>query len=291
MADHHLHLHPHREVGEPPEPAVYRPGLIDEYVDHAAGLGVHELGFTEHLYRCVESADALGPFWESDSQPEAGAFSRAMVESDRVLSLESYVEVVLDAKSRGLPVLLGLEVDYFPDTIDAVLELLDPYPWDFLVGSVHWIGPWAIDTSHSKQEMKARGVDRAWREYFELVTRLAASGTVDVLAHVDLPKKYGMRPEREPLHLYELVVAAAVASGTAVEISSQGLRKPADELYPSERFLQMFHDAAVPVTLASDGHLPEEAGWGHSEVLAAARKAGYSQRLTFSGRRRRLVDL
>jgi histidinol-phosphatase (PHP family) len=265
--------------------------LIEEYVEQAASVGVTELGFTEHLYRCVEAEGVLGSFWDVPGYPELSAHSEAFVMADRTLSLEEYVDVVLAARDRGLPVQLGLEVDFFPETIDAVLELIDPYPWDFLIGSVHWIGPWAIDSSEVAWEFERRGVDRAWAEYFELAEALAGSGAVDVLAHIDVCKKYGYRPESEPIDMYAAVVEAAALTGTAVEVSSQGLRKPAAEVYPSPRFLQMFHDAGVPVTLASDGHVPEEAGWGHDEVVAAARAAGYVSRLSFDRRRRIPVSL
>mgnify|MGYP000228776240 CR=1 FL=1 len=291
MSDHHLHLHPHNESGVAHPPATYRPGLIEEYVEQAASVGVTELGFTEHLYRCTEAAEVLGRFWDVPGHPELSAHSRAFVEADRTLSLEQYVDVVLAAKDRGLPVQLGLEIDFFPESIDAVLELIEPYPWDFLIGSVHWIGPWAIDSSEVAWEFERRGVDQAWSDYFELVEALAGSGTVDVLAHVDVCKKYGYRPEAEPVDMYAAVVEAAALTGTAVEVSSQGLRNPAGEVYPSPRFLQMFHDAGVPVTLASDGHVPEQAGWGHDEVVAAARAAGYVSRLSFDRRRRTPVPL
>ena len=287
MSDHHLHLHRHNEVGQEPFPTDHRPGLIEEYVDQAATIGVNELGFTEHLYRCVEASDALGEFWDVPEHPELAAHTAAFIEADRTLSLESYVEVVLDAKAAGLPVQLGLEIDFFPESIDRVMELIEPYPWDFLIGSVHWIGPWAIDSSEVAWEFDRRGIEQAWRDYFALVESLAASGTVDVLAHVDVCKKYGYRPQHEPIDLYAAVVAAARATGTAVEVSSQGLRNPADEVYPSKRFLKMFFDAGVPITFASDGHSPYQAGMGHAEVVAAAIEAGYSTRLSFDRRTRR----
>jgi len=91
--------------------------------------------------------------------------------------------------------------------------------------------------------------------------------------------------------MYATVVEAAVRSSTAVEVSSQGLRKPAGEEYPSPLFLRMFHQAGVPITLASDGHAPEEAALGHDEVVAAARAAGYTTRLRFERRRRFEVPL
>ncbi len=287
MSDHHLHLHPHAGGDVPPaSDDVDYEALIDRYVSVGADRGIDELGFTEHLYRFVESENALGRFWESDTHPELAEHSRRFVEADRTLSIETYVEAITAAKDRGLPVRLGLEIDYFPDTIDAVLALIDPYPWDFLIGSVHWIGPWAIDSSQVAAEFERRGVEQAWSEYFELVRSLAASGAVDVLAHVDVCKKYGYRPEREPLESYAAVVAAAVETGTAVEVSSQGLRKPAAEEYPSPAFLEMFHAAGVPITLASDAHAADDVGDANDRLVDAARKAGYETRLGFEGRTR-----
>jgi histidinol-phosphatase (PHP family) len=263
---------------------VYPPGHIEAYVETAARRGVEELGFTEHLYRCVESRDALGRWWEREPDQRLASHTQGFVSADRNLSLDAYVTAVEDAKSRGLPVLLGLEVDFFPETIGAVLELLEPYPWDFLIGSVHWIGGWAIDSSEAGYEWDERGIEAGYDQYFALETQLAASGAVDVLAHVDLVKKYGHRLPDEPLDHYETVVAAAASSGTAVEVSSQGLRKPVAEVYPSPVFLRMFHEAGVPITLASDGHVPQEAAWGHDAVVEAAREAGYGKRLRFRNR-------
>lgn len=284
MSDYHLHLHPHEPAAGGPPPGQYPPGLIEAFVEAAAARGVEELGFTEHLYRCVESGPVLGRWWEREAQPRLAEHTRRFVAADRNLSLDAYVNAVQAAKDEGLPALLGLEVDFFPETIEAVLDLLDPYPWDFLIGSVHWLGGWAVDSSTATFGFELHGVRRAYEDYFDLEARLAASGTVDVLAHVDVVKKYGYRLPEEPVDLYRRVVEAAASSGTAVEISSQGLRYPVGEIYPSPLLLQMFHDAGVPITLASDAHDPDGAGWGHDEVVAAARAAGYRERLRFHKR-------
>ena len=291
MSDYHLHLHPHEPTDVGPPPGVYPPGHIESFVETAANRGVTEIGFTEHLYRCVESEAPLGRFWESEPVRELAEHSAAFVAADRTLSLEKYVEAVVAAQDRGLPVKLGLEVDFFPETVEAVAELLRPYPWDFLIGSVHWIGGWAIDSSASLFGWDIKGLEWGWSGYFDLAVELARSGTVDVLAHIDLPKKYGIRLPDEPTVRYDEVVAAAVASGTAVEVSSQGLRKPAAEVYPSPEFLRRFHAAGVPITLASDGHYPHEAAEGHAEVVAAARAAGYTTHLRFDKRRAYPVEL
>jgi len=272
--------------------------LIEQYCRVARNRGVPELGFTEHLYRFRESERVLGAFWEADRRKDSSRsalsdFTAQMVELDRVFWIEQYVEAVLAAKERGLPVLLGLEVDFIPGTEEAVAELLAPYPWDFLLGAVHWVGGWAIDTSECSSEFERRGVERTWEQYFGLVVEMIRSDIPDVLAHVDLCKKYGHRPAAEPFDLYRQVVKAATESGMAVEVSSQGLRNPAQEIYPSPAFLQMFHRAGVPITLASDGHRPEEVGWGRREVVSAAASAGYRTYLGLGGdpHRRPLPDI
>jgi histidinol-phosphatase (PHP family) len=292
MTDYHLHLHPHRPLPGAPPMGEYPPAYIDRYVEVARSRGVFELGFTEHLYRCVEAADALGRWWEGEANPLLRAQIVEMLDRERDLSLEAYVAVVLDAKARGLPVKLGLEVDFEPGTEQRVLELIAPYPWDFLIGSVHWIGGWDFVRHDAGDEFRRRGIEVAWRQYFELETALAASGMVDVLAHVDVVKKVGLRPAPEVIEeLCRPVVTAAVQSGVALEVSSGGLRRESREIFPGPALLAMFGRAGVPITLASDAHMAADAAWGNDLVVAAARAAGYRYQLLFERRERSLVPL
>ncbi len=291
MSDYHLHLHPHgRHYAWPPF-AEYPEGLIESYVEAGAARGVTDIGFTEHLYRTTEGAAVLGRFWDAEKQTDLRLHTEALMAEDAGLSLPGYVDAVLAAKDRGLPVKLGLEVDFVPGTIEAVLELLAPYPFDFLIGSVHWVGGWSIDSSSVTHEFERRGVSQAWEDYFAIATDLARRGVVDVLAHIDLCKKFGHRPYPEPLHLYRRVAEAAARSGTAVEVSSQGLRYPIAEAYPSPAFLEIFAQAGVPITLASDAHDAATVAFAHDHLVARAREAGYAERLTFTARTRRLVPL
>jgi histidinol-phosphatase (PHP family) len=244
------------------------------------------VGFTEHLYRCVESVDALGRWWETDPNQELAEETGAYVASERVLSLDAYVDAVLAAKDRGLPVLLGLEVDFFPETIEAVLDLLKPYPFDFLIGSTHWLGAWGIDLPQQVHEFARRGKELAYEEYFAAETELAASGTVDVLAHADVVKKQGVILDTPPLELYDQLAKAAGASGVAVEVSTAGLHQPVEEMYPHPDLLQRMHSAGVPITIASDAHHPENCGRDREQAIGLARSVGYRSHVTFNDRRR-----
>lgn len=292
MADYHVHLHPHGPWnGAGPAPGHYPPGHLEAYVERAAGRGAEEVGFTEHLYRCVESVDVLGPFWNDPSAPIAAAETESWVPGDVWMSLDAYVSQVVDAKDRGLPVKLGLEVDFFPHTIDAVLDLLAPYPWDFLVGSVHWVGGWSVDHDISVAEFDRRGVRRSYEDYFGVVRELARSGHLDVLGHVDVVKKFGHLLDTPPIDLYDAVVAAAVEGGMAVEVSTSGIHERVGEIYPAAPFLERFNRAGVPITLASDAHVAAHTARDFDVAVEWARAAGYTTRTIFSARSGRQVPL
>ena len=286
MGDYHVHIHPHRETPGAPPPGEFPADYIDRYVEVALSRGVSEVGFVEHLYRCVESQPALGLWWKRDPHPHLVREMDEIMARELDMSLDRYVEAILAAKARGLPVKLGLEVDFEPGTVQAVMDLIAPYPWDYLIGSVHWIGAWWFLRPSGPAELERRGVRRAFEEYFDLATALAETGMVDSLGHVDVIKVAGIVPDGSLAYLWDPVVEATAGSGMAVEISSQGLLRAVREIYPAPGFLARFAAAGVPITLASDAHTPDESAFGYDRIVAAAREAGYSEYLRFSARRR-----
>lgn len=286
MADYHVHIHPHRDVPGAPPPGEFPADYIDRYVEVALSRGAEEVAFVEHLYRCVESEPVLGQWWKSDPNPHLVREMDEIMARELDMSLDRYVEAILAAKARGLPVKLGLEVDYEPGTVQKVIDLIAAYPWDYLVGSVHWIGAWWFLRASAPAEYVRRGVRRAFEEYFELATALAESGMADSLGHVDVIKVHGQIPDGSLRDLWDPVVEATARSGIAVEISSQGLLRTVKEIYPAPAFLDLFHGAGVPITLGSDAHTPDEAAFGYDRIVQAARDAGYSEYLRFDARKR-----
>jgi hypothetical protein len=135
-----------------------------------------------------------------------------------VYDLEPYVESVLAARGRGLPVKLGLEVDYVPGREVETRGLLAPYPWDYLLGSVHFLGELSVDGEEFLLA-DAVGVEEAWRLYFETLAAAARSRLFDSLSHPDLVKIFGHRAASFD---YGPVVDAIADSGVAVEVSTPG---------------------------------------------------------------------
>jgi histidinol-phosphatase (PHP family) len=268
IVDYHMHLRAPREG--PHEPLEHTLVAVERFVERAAERGVDEIAFTEHVYYFRQTRE----LWSLPYHLERCVFD-----------LDGYVGAVVDAKDRGLPVKLGLEVDRVPGQQDRLMELLEPYPWDLLLGSVHEVLDVAIDQRPGIWERLS--VDDVWREYVASVSDLAAGGHVDVMSHPDLAKIYGRRPSPEVMaDLHESFAAAIGEAGVAIEVSTAGLRKPVGEIYPAEDLLRAFHRHGVPITTAADAHEPQLVGEDFDLALELIRRVGYDTVSVFDGRAR-----
>jgi histidinol-phosphatase (PHP family) len=288
VLDYHLHLWPHTQ--REAEATVEQ---VAAYCERAAAAGVTEIAVTEHLFRFTQARDLLWGFWDDDPDAALHAGMAAYWDHHAHVDLDSYVNVVEVVKGAGLPVVCGLEVDYYEGRMDEVADLLTGYPFDVLLGSVHWLGAWrfdVLDDPLTMAEWEARDVDAVWDAYTRAMEELAASRTCDVLAHPDLVKVAGRRPAI-PDECYDRIAEAAATSGMAAELSSAGWRKPVGEEYPAPPLLRRFVERGVPLTTASDAHsLPDVADRADAlrDLLVAA---GVSELCAFRGRQPHVVEV
>jgi histidinol-phosphatase (PHP family) len=272
LTDYHLHLRPDDE--DTTAERYFTADNVDRYLRAAGAVGVEELGVSEHVYRFQQALELWShPLWQSNGRDD----------------LDAYCEFV-----RGTSLKLGLECDFVPGAEDRTAAMLEARDFDYVVGSVHFVGEEAVD--HPGWDIWDGGgdADEVWRRYFESLAECARSGLFDILAHPDLVKVWGgMRPqpERDPRHFYEPAVAAIAESGIAVEISTAGLRKPVGELYPARGFAEMCVEAGAPFALSSDAHLPEQVGFGYDIALDFLEGLGVGEICVFEQRRRRLAPL
>ena len=290
MLDYHLHLWPHGQQASAP--------TLDElaaYCDEAAAKGVTEIALTEHLFRFRQVDDIARGWWNEDDEasPELKATMADYWHEHNHADLDAYVEAVLDAKRQGLSVVLGLEVDYYADRMHKVGDLLAQYPFDVLLGSVHWIGAWGFDDYDNavvSAEWDRRDLNKTWEAYTRALEELADSRTCDVLAHPDLCKVTGRRPAA-PDEFYDRMAEAAARTGMAAEVNSAGWRKPVEEAYPAPSLLARFREKNVPVTTASDAHTRDLVAHRADDMRALLAGAGYSQLAAYRGRSRAMVDV
>ena len=205
LTDYHLHLRPD-EDGTTFE-RYFTAENVERYLAAAAAAGIEELGVSEHVYRFRQALDLWRhPLWVENA----------------VDDLDAYCEFV-----RGTPLRLGIECDYVPGAEERTAALLGARDFDYVVGSVHFVGEGDAAVDHDGFDVWEGGgdADEIWRRYFEALAACARSGLFDILAHPDLVKVWGRArplPERDLRAFYEPAVEAIAESGIAVEVSTAG---------------------------------------------------------------------
>lgn len=247
-------------------------GVASEYLAHAEETGIDVITFTEH----VPLPGDLDPEREYAMPPEQWS---------------DYVAEIRALDSESVRIMLGAEADWLPGRMDHVTALLAEAEWDVVLGSVHMIEEWPFDDPELVSMWDGKDVDEVWRTYFEVFIDAARSGLFDCMAHPDLVKKFGHRPVADPAPLYLQAAQVLAAEGVAIEVSTAGLRKPCEELYPSDEFLSACAAEGVAVTTGSDAHCPEEVGLDLDVALGALRRVGYREIVYFEKRQPRTVNL
>jgi histidinol-phosphatase (PHP family) len=272
LTDYHVHLRP--DDLEASAELYFTPENIDRYLEAAREAGVDELGISEHVYRFTAALDV----WDHE-------FWRRHAVGD----LDAYCEFVASS-----PLRLGIEMDFVPGREDRIAGLLDGRGFDYVLGSIHFLGDRAVDHDGYDVWERSGDPDRIWRRYFDTLAELVRSGLYDVVAHPDLVKVWGRArpaPEQDRRFHYEPAVEAIAEAGIAVEVSTAGLRKPVGEMYPAPEFAAMCIDAGAPFTLSSDAHRPEDVGRDYDRAVETMRAWGIEEIAVFDARRRRLEPL
>jgi len=241
-------------------------GELEEYVLEALGKGFLEIGFSAHLPKVV------------DPDPY-----HAMLES----RLPDYVALIehLQMKYRGSIVIkLGIEADYFPGLEDRTRALLAKYPFDYVLGSLHFLGDWHFSSKAGRQRYDSEDPGEAFPKYFSILGDMIRSGLFDVLAHADSLRKETFEPGPGSKEEYEIIAQLLAEAGMAIEVNTAGLRRGAGSIYPDIVLLEACARRGVPVTLGSDAHTPADVGRDFRYAFRLLEQAGITDLAVFEGR-------
>lgn len=232
----------------------------------AVELGIPEIGFADHLDFVPE--DPCSGFFKAEAWWREFTHCRRQFEGSLVLKA-------------------GIEIGEPHRYADRIQPLLDQYPWDYLLGSLHWIEGGCVfdsDTFNHPPEF-------VYQQYFDEMEQMVLQSDFDILAHMDVIKRYGfdvygsfdaLRYEGQ----IRAILKACAQREIALEVNTATLRRPVRETTPAEPLLTWFmEEGGRWVTIGSDAHRPEQIGAGLESVIKDLRKAGYQHLTRFEARR------
>lgn len=245
---------------------------MSEMCRAALTQGVQVLGITEHFDLIPE--DPCQGFFQADDWWES--FHRCQEQFKGLVSLRAGIEI-------GEPHRFAHQVD----------QLLDSYPWDYALGSLHWVGNRMV---FDKETFTAPPTE-VYSDYFEELVHMVREGRFSVLSHMDIVKHYGFmaygrfdpEPHQDPIRE---VLRLCVERDLALEVNTGPLRRPVAATSPAREILRWYRqEGGRRLTLGSDAHSPEELGQGIDQALRAALEVGFSELTDFTRMKPKELEL
>ena len=256
FSDYHTHPQGHRVQ-------PYAQTVLQPWVDSARERGLTDIAFTDH-----------------DRYHEG-------VDFDQIERLRS--------KNPHMKIRAGLELDNDPVRSSAGRHWVEKN-WDrldFVLGAVHFL-------EHSEmfdkvpvgaEQFVGRDIDEIYADYFRRIREIAATGLIDCLAHLDLIKIHGHRPNSDLKALVGETLDFIAARGLCIELSTAGWRKPVNELYPSDEIIQLAMEKGIQFTTASDAHSHVQLGENYERLAGKMAQLGIKQVCVFEKHQREVRAL
>ena len=253
MIDGHIHL----EYGD------YTLEYLQRFVDKAVEMQLDEIWLLEHNYMFPE----FSPMYDSVCAHSSFVNSWFHRKAGKK-SYERYLDFITKARKEVYPVKIrfGLEICYFKGSEDLIVQLTKDKGFDFLLGSIHFVGSFAFD--HTAELWKGVDVDETYRRYFEDSFSLAESNIFNGIGHPDSIKLFGHKPSFSLTEYYEKLAEALLESHMYADHNSGIERRCPDtaSLGMDSELIRILKNHNVPIITSSDAHYPEDVGYKIREL-------------------------
>ncbi len=235
----------------------------------AKAKGLHYFGFSEHSPR------PAGYTYPTDYQEKL------------IRQFSDYIQEVQQATVRGqqegITILMGLEVDAILGHEDFAATLVNEYPYDYIIGGLHFQGTWGFDGP--AEEWDALCTEERfsiYARYYDDLAKMCSTGLFNIAAHPDLVKLHSVQSFRawlktdDALPRIRTALTAMKDAGMSMEISSAGLRKNCQEIYPCVQLMEIAQKLSLPITFGSDAHCANTPAYAFEQLARYAHHFGYT---------------
>ena len=280
-----LDYHMHFEYGS------YDEQWVKGFFDSAKAHRLDEIGISEHSHTFPEFKELYYQDLILDNS-FVGIFQQQWLKKNKFkYTLNDYFNFIQKLRGLGYKVKIGIEVCNFQNQ-DKVCEILAPYKFDYIIGSVHFLHGWAYDSSQIKDEWNNHDLKEIYEWYTQEVEKLCHSQIYDILGHPFNIRLFKNLPDFDVTPYLIRVAKALQKAHMAVDVNTGTYyRYPIQEISPYPDFMKIAHDYNLPIITSSDAHEPQHCGNYIDEAIAYAKSFGYTTCLQFNERKATITQL
>lgn len=216
--------------------------------------------------------------------------------------LKSYfddITYVQDKYSKDITIFKGLEVDFLPEYLGYIENLVNNIKIDFLIGSIHFIflgkkkiNVWDINLLNNEKLLV---------QYFSYLKELIESNLFDSIGHPDSLLRGGIDDKVYCEHFYPLIPLMK-SNEISYELNTSGLRKSTFDIkskmkkkgvwnFPSKTLVSILNQHNISFTIGSDSHTPHDVNLGIQEILNVVHNLGVNKISYYKNRKRYEVNV
>lgn len=238
---------------------------MKDTIHHAMRLGISEICFLDHLI-------VHGP-----------GMKHSMAVQEVPLYMQAIARFKREYRDR-ITVRAGLEVDFIPEKINLITDILERFDFDMIGASVHFVMGYNVASRRELPPMGNKEKKEIVVRYFEALDRMLDYDFFDVICHPDIVKKTGIGIHEETEPMIDRILTRVSEKNITLEFNVGGWDHPIGDSYPSQAFAQKCHKKQIPFTLGSDSHKPEHVGKNIDQGANMLKKIGYTHVNTFEHR-------
>ena len=205
---------------------------------------------------------------------------------------EKYVHTIQDVREtyKGrLKINLGIEIGLKEDLGPHYREFIGTYPFDFVIGSLHYIN--GLDPYYGEifEEYSDEEVYRmAFREMTECIRKIE---DFDVLGHLDYVVRYGKYQEKEYSYQkfsdeIDELLHAVIETGRGIELNTAGIKYGLSFAHPHPDVLKRYRELGGEIiTVGSDAHHPKHVGYEFGQAEEILTACGFKYYTEFKSRK------
>lgn len=215
---------------------------MEMHVENALSQGLTHVCFTDHF--------------DANPSDEGYGYYRPQAYFDEVDRLQAQY-------GDRIRILKGLEFAE-PHRHPAEFETLSRLPYDFILGSVHWLGDFFVLQRDRIAQFEPESLEQL---YYREAEAMTAYGGFDAVAHLDYLRR-GTGRDAWPQDVIRSVFSNMVKNNLALEINTQHVRRNLASAFPTVALTSLFAEAGgTRMTFGSDGHHPADVGSGIQETV------------------------
>lgn len=237
-----------------------------EHVKQAIALGLDEICFTDHR----------------DFEYPIDIFE---------LDVDTYYQTIMALKEEFKDQIIikwGIEMGLDMNHQDKINKLINQYPFDFVIGSIHVINHTEF---YYGEFFKGLPKEEAHRYFFEETLRCVQNfDCFNILGHLDYIMRYGPYEDRMVEHakyqdIIDEIFKTLIAKGKGIEINTSGYALNGNCGFPNFDQVKRYYDLGGRIiTIGTDSHTSDRVGQHVNDVKENLEQIGFDDVSTFTQR-------